>query len=50
MSSLISIIEVNSDNTTNINTSLKASSLLMPKRIPSKLRITSKIPDRTLVN
>jgi hypothetical protein len=50
MLSSISIIEVDLDNTANINTGLEASSLLMPKRMPSKLRITSEIPGRTLVN
>jgi hypothetical protein len=50
MSSSISIIEVNSDNAADINASSEASSLLMPKRMPSKLGITSEIPGRTSVN
>jgi hypothetical protein len=48
MSSLISIIEV--DLNSAINTLREESILLMPKKMPSKLRITKKILSRTLVN
>jgi hypothetical protein len=48
MSSLISVIEVNLNSA--IDTLREESILLMPKKIPSKLRITKKIPGRTSVN
>jgi hypothetical protein len=43
MSSLISVIEDNLDNTT-IKTCKAESISLIPKKIPSKLRITKKYP------
>ena len=49
MSSLINIIDNNLSNTI-INTYREESILLMPKKMPSKLGITKKISNRTLVN
>jgi len=48
MSLLISVIEVNLNSA--INTLREESILLMPKKMPSKLGITKKISNRTLVN
>jgi hypothetical protein len=48
MSLLISVIEVDLNST--INTLGEESISLMPKKMPSKLGITKKIPSRTLVN
>ena len=48
MSLSISVIEVNLNSA--INTLREESILLMPKKMPSKLGITKKISNRTLVN
>jgi hypothetical protein len=49
MSSSISVVEVDLDNTINA-LNIKGSSLLMPKLMPSKLGIAKKISSRTPAN